>query len=151
MIIYLISSTAVLFSIAYFILIRWLLSQWKRLQPPKEDDNTEVANTKVSILIPARNEAANIAACLDSLLLQSYPKSLFEVIVIDDHSTDNTATIVQSYANKGVRLVSLADHLAPPTQSYRPMNKSICLIGWTNHISWSDNEGFIQSKFRNSC
>ena len=119
MIIYLISSTAVLFSIAYFILIRWLLSQWKRLQPPKEDDNTEVANTKVSILIPARNEAANIAACLDSLLLQSYPKSLFEVIVIDDHSTDNTATIVQSYANKGVRLVSLADHLATPTQSYK--------------------------------
>lgn len=119
MIIYLISSTAVLLSIAYFILIQWLLSQWKLLPPLKEGSITEVPGTKVSILIPARNEATNIAACLDSLLQQSYPGPLIEVIVIDDHSTDNTAAIVQSYASKGVRLLSLADHLASLTQSYK--------------------------------
>ncbi len=46
----------------------------------------------VSILVPARNEERNIAACLKSLLAQDYPN--FEVIVLDDHSTDETALIL---------------------------------------------------------
>jgi chlorobactene glucosyltransferase len=45
----------------------------------------------VSVLIPARNEAHNIEACLRSLLLQDYPH--YELIVLDDHSTDATAEI----------------------------------------------------------
>jgi chlorobactene glucosyltransferase len=50
----------------------------------------------VSILVPARDEAANIAECLRSLLAQRYPAD--EILVLDDHSTDNTAAIVQSIA-----------------------------------------------------
>jgi chlorobactene glucosyltransferase len=45
----------------------------------------------VSILVPARNEARNIAGCLSSLLAQDYPN--FEVIVLDDNSEDDTKTI----------------------------------------------------------
>ncbi len=45
----------------------------------------------VSVLIPARNEAHNIEACLRSLLLQDYPR--YELIVLDDHSTDTTGEI----------------------------------------------------------
>lgn len=48
----------------------------------------------VSILIPARNEALNIEACVRSLMAQSYPR--FRVCVLDDHSTDETARIVES-------------------------------------------------------
>lgn len=47
----------------------------------------------VSILVPARNEAENIAPCVRSLLAQDYP--FFELLVLDDHSTDSTANIVQ--------------------------------------------------------
>lgn len=43
----------------------------------------------VSILIPARNEAANISATIQALLAQAYPT--VEIIVLDDHSTDGTA------------------------------------------------------------
>ncbi len=46
----------------------------------------------VSVLVPARNEACNIEACLTSLLAQDYPQ--FEVIVLDDQSTDETPQIV---------------------------------------------------------
>ena len=35
------------------------------------------------------------ADCLDSVCNQSYPKHLFEVLVVDDHSTDNTAAIIK--------------------------------------------------------
>ena len=56
----------------------------------------------ISIIIPARNEAENIQHCLDSICNQSYPKHLYEIIVVDDHSTDNTAAIVKKYAAQNV-------------------------------------------------
>jgi chlorobactene glucosyltransferase len=46
----------------------------------------------VSILVPARNEAPRIAACLQSLLQQDYPN--YELIVLDDHSEDETGRII---------------------------------------------------------
>ena len=51
----------------------------------------------VSVLVPARNEENNIISCLESLHSQSYPKELYEVIIIDDNSTDNTSDLVQEY------------------------------------------------------
>ena len=50
--------------------------------------------TFISVIIPARNESRNIRACIGSILAQEYPRELYEVIVVDDHSTDNTAEIV---------------------------------------------------------
>jgi chlorobactene glucosyltransferase len=62
----------------------------------------------VSILVPARDEAANIAACLRGLLAQNYPTT--EVIVCDDSSTDETAAIVRALAarpgNEQLRLLT---------------------------------------------
>ena len=52
---------------------------------------------KISLIIPARNEETNIGKLLAALSNQSYPKELTEIIVVDDHSTDNTATIVQQF------------------------------------------------------
>ena len=46
----------------------------------------------VSVLVPARNEARRITPCLESLLTQDYPN--YEMIVLDDHSEDDTAKIV---------------------------------------------------------
>jgi peptide/nickel transport system permease protein len=66
---------------------------------------------KFSIVIPARNEAANIEACIAGILAQNYPTHLFEVIVIDDFSEDETAKIVASLAlqHNNVRLLRLQD------------------------------------------
>lgn len=55
----------------------------------------------VTVLVPARNEEENILNCLVSLDAQTYPKNLYNIIVIDDNSKDNTAGIVKKYiANK---------------------------------------------------
>ena len=67
--------------------------------------------TSISIVIPARNEAINIKACLDAIVKQSYPKELFEVLVVDDFSTDETAAIVLQYASQRVKLISLKDFI----------------------------------------
>ncbi len=57
---------------------------------------------RVSVLVPARNEENNIGACLASLMQQDYPN--FEVLVLDDNSTDKTAEIVQALAAQDPRV-----------------------------------------------
>jgi len=60
----------------------------------------------VSVIIPARNEERCIAACVESVLNCDYPTDRFEVIVIDDASTDKTSEIVtklrRAYAEAGI-------------------------------------------------
>ena len=66
---------------------------------------------KVSIIIPARNEAGNIESCLKAISLQKYPSELLEIIVVDDHSTDNTAKIATDFSQKdhSIQVIQLAD------------------------------------------
>lgn len=61
---------------------------------------TEVSSapkTKMSLLLPVRNEEKNIGACLESILLLDYPKELLEIIVINDHSNDRTKEIAEEF------------------------------------------------------
>ncbi len=66
---------------------------------------------KVSVCVPARNEARDLGACLESLLKQDYPD--FEVIVVDDQSTDGTAEVIRSFAAGEERLVPLSGEPLP--------------------------------------
>ena len=54
----------------------------------------------ISIVIAAKNEEKNIANCLKSIKLQTYPQEKIEIIVVDNNSTDKTKTIAQKYTNK---------------------------------------------------
>jgi chlorobactene glucosyltransferase len=57
---------------------------------------------RVSVLVPARNEERNVESCVASLLAQDYPD--FEVIVLDDHSSDDTGPILARLAATDSRL-----------------------------------------------
>jgi glycosyltransferase involved in cell wall biosynthesis len=61
----------------------------------------------VSVIVPARNEEACLAACLESLISQSAaPQAVdFEIIVVDDHSTDRTREIALSFPGSQVRVI----------------------------------------------
>jgi len=80
-----------------------------------------VPATRISVVIPARNEVANIGPCIESVLAQIYPDGLFEIIVVDDHSEDNTVAIVNEYADRNVRCIKLEDYLpvVNPTNSFK--------------------------------
>jgi glycosyltransferase involved in cell wall biosynthesis len=54
----------------------------------------------VSVVLPVRNEAAHIAACLDSILADSYPRERLEVLVVDGDSDDRTRQIVEDYCQR---------------------------------------------------
>jgi chlorobactene glucosyltransferase len=66
----------------------------------------------ISVCVPARDEARGIRACLTSLLNQNYPA--FEVIAVNDHSTDATGEIIQSLAEEFSNLVPLDGQALPP-------------------------------------
>ncbi len=59
---------------------------------------------RVSVLVPVRNEAEHIEACISSLLAQDYEN--FELLVLDDGSTDNTAAILTRMADARLRVLS---------------------------------------------
>jgi cellulose synthase/poly-beta-1,6-N-acetylglucosamine synthase-like glycosyltransferase len=59
---------------------------------------------RVSVIVPARNEATNVAACIQGLRAQAYPAHLLELILVDDHSEDATLAIAQAEAAQDSRL-----------------------------------------------
>jgi chlorobactene glucosyltransferase len=68
-------------------------------RPPRPTNVTPLltkATQTVSIIVPARNEQSNISRCVTSLLEQDYDS--YEVIVVDDGSTDNTPCILDDIA-----------------------------------------------------
>ena len=72
------------------------------LKSPSLDSKMPKNAPMVSVLIPARNEEDKIAQCLETLLRQDY--LAYEILVLDDESTDSTAGIVKQFAAKDNRL-----------------------------------------------
>ncbi len=54
----------------------------------------------ISVIVAAHNEEKDIANLLDSLSFQEYPKDKYEVIIVNDRSTDNTEEIIKKYSEK---------------------------------------------------
>jgi cellulose synthase/poly-beta-1,6-N-acetylglucosamine synthase-like glycosyltransferase len=72
----------------------------------------------VSVLIPARDEAARIGGCLDGLARQTHRR--FEVVVVDDHSSDGTAEVVRGYAGRLPELAVVLGAALPPGWAGKP-------------------------------
>lgn len=107
-------TVAALLTAFYVLLIGIYYIQWLRI-PYFHHNKQNTTHLKFSILIPARNESNNIDSCLQSVVLQKYPNHAFEIIVIDDHSTDNTAAKVNAFIhqhpNLNIKLLRMNDDL----------------------------------------
>jgi poly-beta-1,6-N-acetyl-D-glucosamine synthase len=95
--------SCIILFLLYAALICFYWISWRSI--PVFESNGHSKKTSISVVIAARNEEANIKALLEALDHQTYPKQLYEVIVVDDHSSDDTARIVSEYA--AVKLISL--------------------------------------------
>src|SRR6188768_4556393 len=91
-------------SVVYALFICWCIAGWMRL-PEISSLPASVGSLYVSVIIPARNEEDNMLACLEDFPLQDYPANFFELIVINDHSTDHTVSLVKKFieANPGIK------------------------------------------------
>ena len=125
----------ILLFVTYSLLIFYYLKGWKSI--PSFQPSTQRLNplTKISIIIPARNEEQNIKSCLDALINQSYPKHLFEVLVVDDFSADNTAALVSGYASQNIKLISLKNFVeANEINSYKKKAIEIAILQSTGGL-----------------
>jgi len=115
---------------SYAVLIIFYAISWRSIPAFVEQKNkVETVMPFLSIIIPARNERLYIKACLAALQLQTYPKHLYEVIVVDDHSEDDTAAIVKNYPASNVQLISLKDFVeSNAINSYKKKAIEVALL-----------------------
>jgi cellulose synthase/poly-beta-1,6-N-acetylglucosamine synthase-like glycosyltransferase len=97
-------------ALGYGILMLWYSLGWKRLKKFSPAAHP-AAHTKVTVIIPARNEAANLPALLDALHRQTYSAALLEVIIINDFSTDQTAAVIRDFPAENIHLLELSEYL----------------------------------------
>ncbi|MBN1161584.1 MAG: glycosyltransferase [Dehalococcoidales bacterium] len=91
----------VIAGILVIILINLVLNL-RNLRTPDRNARVPQPAPLISVLVPARNEEENIRACLETLQKQDYPN--YEILVLDDNSTDTTAAIVNEMASGDDRI-----------------------------------------------
>ncbi|MGH2564456.1 MAG: glycosyltransferase, partial [Ginsengibacter sp.] len=101
---------SLLLLLPYVALIIYYRQSWVQLKSyGKSQEAISEKDTFISVIIPARNEEKNIGLCIESIIKQTYPDHLFEMIIVDDHSVDSTAAIANSFKQKNIRLLKLSD------------------------------------------
>ena len=108
-----------LFSCAWLAIMSWLIARAlnQRGLLPRLSASSPLSvehAPHVTVIVPARDEEANIGPCLQSLLRQDYPASRLSVHVIDDHSADATAGIVRGIAAREARVAVTHSPPLPP-------------------------------------
>lgn len=99
------------FLLLYVVLIFFYFVQWNRLPEYKP---SQIPSVFLSVIIAARNEEATLPLLVKDLSEQTYPRHLFEVIIVDDYSTDNTALLANAFDGEHIRMILPG---APPEAS----------------------------------
>src|SRR5262245_32654441 len=100
----LVSIVEILIALVALLLLLLTLSNvlfWPRLR-----HTSQQWPSQVSVLIPARNEEANLAACLEAVLRQG--ETVGEILLYNDHSTDATGEIIGAFAQRATQLRAVA-------------------------------------------
>ncbi len=99
---------AITLAVGYAVIIFLTIKNWNAIEEWTIPEYWKPF-TFATILIPARNEAADISSCINSILEQNFPPNQFEIIVIDDHSEDGTVSIIENFPSKNITVLKLAD------------------------------------------
>ncbi|MCX8489753.1 MAG: glycosyltransferase [Cyclobacteriaceae bacterium] len=84
----------------YFSIVIGLIVGWQLLLEGSAKKVQSNRNLRLSVIVPYRNEAANLSMVLRSLVEQEYPEEFVEFVLINDHSTDQSEEIVEEFAKK---------------------------------------------------
>lgn len=117
------SIISIVLALFYLGLILFFYKGWRTIHSKLSD--SFVADVKVAVLIPVRNESENVLHILNDLKEQDYPAHLLEVIIIDDHSTDDTAEKIKSFQMPNLKLITLNE--AKALNSYKKKAISVAI------------------------
>lgn len=92
---------------------QFLLKIIKGLRKLSSPSQNGIPDCFISIIIPFRNESKNILGSLESIEGLNYPEDKYEVIYVDDNSTDNSVILVKSHKRKSnIKILSLGDEIS---------------------------------------
>lgn len=113
---------AIFLAYCYSLLVLFAVRGWKVHDKTAKSDHSYPF---CSVVIAARNEAASIQTTVESLLKQNYPQECFEILVIDDHSTDNTKQILDAMAEtaNNLKVFSSPEHIVGKKQALKHVLK----------------------------
>ncbi len=116
--------------LVYGLLIEWSRRSWNSIPLPRATTQLRPGPPaiRVTVLVPARNEELHLEGCLRSLFNQTYPAQYLQIIVINDHSTDQTQALVEAHRKPHLVLLNLQD-LLPPEQGVRAHKKKAIEVG----------------------
>ncbi len=115
--------------IAFAVYYLYLLIFWNGLV--KRREIKAYKKKKVSVVIAARNEENNISQLLTTLVNQSYSKSLYEIIIANDDSTDKTAEIVSTFAKRWpiIKLLKVKNRSNVKSPKKNALEQAIAMSG----------------------
>lgn len=123
---------SIVFSALYAWLILYFLVGWIKLKGIMEQKQpNHAALPFVSIIVPVRNESEHIQECLQAILAQTYPKHLYEVIVVDDYSTDPTYRLAREIQADNITVLDLSKYFGDASEKI-PNKKKALTIGIKN-------------------
>jgi cellulose synthase/poly-beta-1,6-N-acetylglucosamine synthase-like glycosyltransferase len=123
---------SIVFSVFYCWLITYFFIGWLKLKKISEAQSSQGGSLPfVSIIVPVRNESEHIQECLKAILSQTYPQQLYEVIVIDDYSTDPTYRLAREIEHDNLTVLDLAKYFGDASERI-PNKKKAITIGIKN-------------------
>ncbi len=97
--------------IPYTWLMLYYRKSWKQIPDFELKESININLPFITIIIAARNEEKNIGKCIQSIIDQTYPPDKYELIVTDDHSTDKTVSVIESFQRENIKIIHLADFI----------------------------------------
>lgn len=106
-------------TLCYFIVIGMLYYGWLKFK--KFDDADEIYQLPISIIIAFRNEEKNLRNLIEDIRNQTYPQHLLEIILVNDHSSDNSVEIIRNLIGKSdrIKLVNLVENYGKKQALYK--------------------------------
>lgn len=96
---------------------------------------------KISVIITTFNRAGTIPMCMDSLLVQNFPKADYEIIVVNNNSSDNTEEVIEKYIEENPDVNIKYYYVPRPGQVYA---RQIGILAAKNEIlTFTDDDGIL--------
>lgn len=107
-------------------------------------------NETVAVIVPIRNEEAHIGKCVDSILNQSYPSNLIEIILVDGMSDDGTIDVLNNYKKKykNIKVLKNEKQITPIAMNIGIKNSNtdiVIILGAHSYIE----KDFVKNNVRN--